>query len=297
MSKLIEKKILPEYFDKIAAGDKTFELRLADWECSQNDVLVLVEINPKTKKPTGRKLRRKVGYVGKTNHFDFWSDEKVQEHGYQIISLLNELPEIRIKDAWLLRENASKHLHELWGKDNNLADDKWMEQRVKEYKKAWKPKETTILKAMTEMLGLSFYQNTIDVYIAPWFNAFSDPMVIGVMREPDQFIDTLTHELIHRLLTDNTSVPHDTQLLGEWQKLFGKNHSFGATVHIPVHAVHKAIYLDVIKESNRLKRDVDENRQYEATDYVAAWEYVEKHDYKKIIGKLRESYVKLKEQK
>lgn len=207
------------------------------------------------------------------------------------------LPEIRIKDAWLLRDNASKHLHELWGKDKKLADDDWMEWKVGEYKKAWQPVEHKILTAMTDLLGLDFFQNTVDVYIAPWFNAFSDPLVIGVMREPDQFIDTLTHELIHRLLTDNTSVPHDTQLLGEWQKLFGKKHSFGATVHIPVHAVHKAIYLDVLKEPERLKRDIDENKQYEATDYVAAWEYVEKHDYRVIIEKLRESYVKLKKKK
>lgn len=31
------------------------------------------------------------------------------------------LPDIRIKNAWLLRENASRHLHELWGGDGELA--------------------------------------------------------------------------------------------------------------------------------------------------------------------------------
>ena len=295
-NKTIEKKIPPEYFDRIAAGEKTYELRLADWECSQGDTLVLVEIDAKTKKPTGRTMRRKVGYVGKTKGLDFWTDAAIAEHGYQIISLLDELPVIRIKDAWLLRENASKHLHELWGKDKKLADDKWMEKRVADYQKAWKPVEQKILMGMTEKLGLSFRQNIIDVSIAPWFNAFSDPMVIGVMQEPDVFVDTLTHELLHRLLTDNTAIPHETQLLAEWQKLFGKNHTFGTVVHIPVHAVHKAIYLDVLKDPKRLERDIANNKQYEATDYIAAWDYVEKHDYKEIIKKLQKSYVKLKEQ-
>lgn len=298
MPKTIKKKILPEYFDRIAAGEKTYELRLADWQCEQGDTLLLVEIDAKTKKPTGRTMRRKVGYVGKTKGLDFWTDEEIGKHGYQIISLLDELPVIRIKDAWLLRENASKHLHELWGKDTELADDKWIEKRVAQYQKAWKPLEQNILLGMTGLLGLSFRQNIIDVSIAPWFNAFSDPMVIGVMQEPDVFVDTLTHELLHRLLTDNTAIPHETLLLSEWQKLFGKNHTFGTTVHIPVHAVHKAIYLDVLKAPERLERDIEANKKYDAKDYVAAWDYVEKHDYKEIIKKLKQSYTQLaKEQK
>lgn len=204
-----------------------------------------------------------------------------------------KLPIIRIKDAWLLRENASKHLHELWGKDSKLADDKWMEKRVAQYSAAWQPFEKDILTAMTKMLGLSFRQNIIDVHIAPWFHAFSDPMVIGVMQEPDTFVDILTHELIHRLLTDNTAVPHDAPLLPEWQRLFGKQHSFGTVVHIPVHAVHKAIYLDTLKAPERLARDIATNKKHNATDYIAAWDYVDKHDYKTIIEKLKKSYGRL----
>ncbi len=211
--------------------------------------------------------------------------------------LIDELPVIRIKDAWLLRENASKHLHELWGKDKKLADDKWMKKRVAEYQKAWQPVEQKILMGMTELLGLSFRQNIIDVHIAPWFNAFSNPMVIGVTREPDVFIDTLTHELLHRLLTDNTAIPNETLLLTEWRTLFGNNHTTRTTVHIPVHAVHKAIYLDVLKQPKRLERDIADNKRYEATDYIAAWDYVEKHDYKEIIKKLRKSYNQLSKQK
>lgn len=91
MAKVIEKKILPEYYEKIQRGEKTFELRLADWECNEGDTLVLVEIDPTTKEPTGRKLKRKVGWVGKTKDFDFWSNEQIDQYGYQIISLLEEV--------------------------------------------------------------------------------------------------------------------------------------------------------------------------------------------------------------
>ena len=37
--KRIEKKIWPEYFDKVASGQKTFEYRLDDFECEPGDML------------------------------------------------------------------------------------------------------------------------------------------------------------------------------------------------------------------------------------------------------------------
>lgn len=90
MSKIIEKKILSEYFDKVASGEKTYELRLADWECQPGDILILKEIDSNTKQLTGRSLKHKVGYVGKTKNLDFWSKTEVDKYGYQIISLLDE---------------------------------------------------------------------------------------------------------------------------------------------------------------------------------------------------------------
>lgn len=90
MSKVIEKKILPEYFNKVASGEKTYELRLADWNCEPGDILVLNEVEPGTKKLTGRSLRKKVGYVGKTKDIDFFTKEEIDQYGYQIISLLEE---------------------------------------------------------------------------------------------------------------------------------------------------------------------------------------------------------------
>lgn len=90
MSKVIEKKILPEYFDQVAGGQKTYELRLADWDCQPGDVLVLNEVEPGTKKPTGRTIRKKVGFVGKTKDIDFFTKEEIDKYGWQIISLLDE---------------------------------------------------------------------------------------------------------------------------------------------------------------------------------------------------------------
>ncbi|MCW1908320.1 MAG: hypothetical protein KIH63_003185 [Candidatus Saccharibacteria bacterium] len=206
-------------------------------------------------------------------------------------------PEIRIKDAWLLRENASKFLHELWGKDQELADDALMEKRVAEYEAAWKPYEAKIMNGMCEVVGLEFRQNIIDVYIAPWFAAFSDPLVIGIQNDPDTFVDVLTHELLHRLLTDNTSIDFQTgSLAKEWPKLFGEEHEFGVLVHIPVQAIHKHLYLEVLKEPKRLEREIENYKKetsYDPANYLKAWDYIDQHGYKEIIAKLKASYKEL----
>jgi len=81
-----EKKVHPPYFQYILDGKKTFELRLADWDCKEGDNLILHEWDPRTKKYTGRKLEKKIIYVIKTKDINFWSQKEIDKYGYQIIS-------------------------------------------------------------------------------------------------------------------------------------------------------------------------------------------------------------------
>lgn len=97
----IHKKLSKEYFDEIATGQKTFEYRVNDFECEPGDILVLEEYEyglgqatTSGRRPTGRVLRKKVGYVGRTKGFD-WLDRPdvkadFEKYGAQIISLLDE---------------------------------------------------------------------------------------------------------------------------------------------------------------------------------------------------------------
>lgn len=81
-----EKKVLTEYFRRIADGSKTFELRLANWDCNEGDILVLREWDEALNDYTGRVLEKEVTFVGKTKNMQFWSQEDVDKFGYQIIS-------------------------------------------------------------------------------------------------------------------------------------------------------------------------------------------------------------------
>lgn len=197
-------------------------------------------------------------------------------------------PDIRIRYGYLLSDNTSRYLNELWGDGTPLRPTDEYEAIVATYQKAWHPYEEKILKGMCETLGLNFRQSIIDVYVAPWMNAYSDPMVIGVTFTPDRFIEVLTHELIHRLLTDNIESRYDTDYVKEWQKLFGMDHEWNVVVHIPVHATLQAVFDDVLSEPNRTKRDKKLCEQWSA--YNAAWKYVEHAGYRKIINQLQESY-------
>lgn len=87
----VQKKIRPEYFEKVLSGSKTFELRLNDFEIQEGDTLILREWDPATSDYTGRELTKQVGFVGKwkvPELTEFWTLEEVEKHGLQVISLL-----------------------------------------------------------------------------------------------------------------------------------------------------------------------------------------------------------------
>ena len=82
---VIEKKVWPKYFDLIKEGKKTFEIRLADFEVKEGDILLLREWDPKRKEYTGRELRLRVTYVTNTKDQRHWSKEEVEKYGLWVI--------------------------------------------------------------------------------------------------------------------------------------------------------------------------------------------------------------------
>lgn len=97
----IRKKVNREYFELILSGQKTFEYRIADFECEPGDILILEEWeydngydDTENRRPTGREIRKRVGHVAKISEFDWMDRPGMQaafdQYGAQIISLLNE---------------------------------------------------------------------------------------------------------------------------------------------------------------------------------------------------------------
>lgn len=82
---IIKKKIWLKWFELVKSGKKRFELRLADFRIKQGDILLLEEWNPKTKKYTGRKIKKKVKYLLKFKLNDFGQEKEIKKKGLYII--------------------------------------------------------------------------------------------------------------------------------------------------------------------------------------------------------------------
>jgi len=199
--------------------------------------------------------------------------------------MTNTIPEIRIKYAWLLAGETAEIMNEKYGDGTPLRPFEEYEAIATKYNTWWAPHSSKILYGICDILDLEFRQNIIDINIAPWFNPISDPMVIGpAFQSEDALVNTLTHELIHRLITDNNSIDYDHDFLKDWKELFGSDHKFNTLVHIPVHAVMKKLYLDVIDRPDLLKFDIEDLSTN--LPYADAWKYVNKHEYNEIIDSL-----------
>ena len=83
----IKKKKWPRYFKKAMTGEKKIEVRLADFKLKEGDVLVLEEYNPKTKKYTGRKIKKKVKKVFRFNPTEAHSLKDIKKFGFYEIEL------------------------------------------------------------------------------------------------------------------------------------------------------------------------------------------------------------------
>lgn len=203
-----------------------------------------------------------------------------------------KLPEVRIRASFLLNDAVIPLLLPALKETGNeiAATNEYINETVERYNRSWARYETEILTAMCEVLDLEFKQNIIDVYVAPFGNSFSDPMVISTKYKSERFIEVFTHEIAHRLLTDNVKITSslDKKILKTWKELFGEEHTWNTLVHIPVHALLEYIFIDVLNEPERLERDIKLCEKY--PPYADAWKYVKSKGYITILKKLRESY-------
>ncbi|MBI2099996.1 MAG: hypothetical protein HYT48_01500 [Candidatus Vogelbacteria bacterium] len=161
-----------------------------------------------------------------------------------------------------------------------------IKERIKCYKEEWKKNEDKIIMSMCEVLGLFFHRNVIDVHIVSGNpRQFSWPIVIKSGFSPAEFVDTLAHELIHVLMTDN----HDKI---KWPREILEHFTHETkltTNHIVVHATLKYIFLDVLNDEAKLKANLERSKKHSAPDYARAWEIVEEVGYKEVLERFRKN--------
>lgn len=74
-------KILPEYFEAVLSGVKTFEIRFNDRNYAVGDILVLREFDSYSGQYTGRKVRKTISFL--------LDDFRFLKNGYVCLALSN----------------------------------------------------------------------------------------------------------------------------------------------------------------------------------------------------------------
>ncbi|MFH1359389.1 MAG: DUF3850 domain-containing protein [archaeon] len=83
----VKKKVWPDYFQMILNGTKKVELRLADFDLKEGDILVLEEYEPETNTYTGRKIKKKAKSIIKFNPTRMHDLQEIRKHGFYVIEL------------------------------------------------------------------------------------------------------------------------------------------------------------------------------------------------------------------
>ena len=81
----IKKKTWTELFQKILDRKKNSDVRLADFNLEEGDILILEEYNHKTKKYTGRTIKKKIKNLTKLNLADYNNIEEIKKYGHWLI--------------------------------------------------------------------------------------------------------------------------------------------------------------------------------------------------------------------
>lgn len=165
---------------------------------------------------------------------------------------------------------------------------------IKQVEKRWKPQEKKILTEMAKLVNFSWSDKEIKCYIVGRCRPFSDPLTIMVYYQTkskaydiDQFIDTLTHELIHQLFIQDGNRQRGQKAWDYIHRKY-KKESLSTKVHIVLESIHKAIYLKFFDEK-RLQNDIrwakKVSKKYK--QYKRAWEIVERDGYQNIIKEFK----------
>lgn len=116
--------------------------------------------------------------------------------------------------------------------------------------------EDLILPAITDCAGLDFKVNLLKVYIVSGNpRSLSDPIIIKSGYKPEEFVENLTHELIHQIFDLNQTT------MEIYEEEYTKDEPMGVKQHVIVHAILKYIYLDILNEKHRLERDIENSKK------------------------------------
>src|SRR3989344_537701 len=165
------------------------------------------------------------------------------------------IPKVIIKYSWIYDDKyrESGRIKEMLKEQNKkYPSRKKLINYTLAVSKLWKKDEKDILKEISKILNLGWMEKEIKCYIIGVGRSFSDPITIKLHKNKNDFVDLLTHELIHNLCMQNYPKYRKWREFA-FKKYKTKESSFVG--HIILHAVHHKIYLKLFNKK-RLNKDL-----------------------------------------
>jgi len=86
--KKIVKKVQSKYFNAVKEGKKPFEIRLADFNCKEGDILVLKEQINDANKLNGREIDMEILFKFNTKDMEKWhTKEEIEKYGFIVLGI------------------------------------------------------------------------------------------------------------------------------------------------------------------------------------------------------------------
>lgn len=170
------------------------------------------------------------------------------------------------------------HLYDIHLKHKDdfvMPDDKLFAAKIEELTATWAQDGVQILKAIEDESGFTWRRQEVICYVTAGVIPFSDPLTLNLRSN----IDTVTHELIHCILSE----PENRK---KWDKGWGviedkyTEEPHIVKVHIIVHAIHTPILKKLFGE----ERYATERDSMHNPNYARAWEIVERDGYESIVA-------------
>lgn len=196
-------------------------------------------------------------------------------------------PKIIFKYSWIYDQNWKKWIKIYIKKeDKNYPTTPEVLSYIKKVESMWHKYEKKVLGEMSKLTGLKWKEKNITCYVVGNCFPFSDPLTIKAYKEHDYFIDTLIHESIHQLFTQNGNSERVAKVKKYYEKKYA-GETRRTQIHIHVHAIHQHLFLKFFGQK-RLDRQIEKMNKY--PDYKKAWDIVREEGYQNIIGEFKKHF-------
>ena len=163
-----------------------------------------------------------------------------------------------------------------------MPADEMFEVKLRELMDEWVRVGTRVLPAIAAAAKMPWHQEEIVCYLTYGVTPYSDPLTLNLRST----IGTLTHELIHRILSE----PQNREL---WNRMWAyvneryKEESLKTKTHIIVHAIHAAVLKGLFGEE---RYQAEKNVSAHSPDYARAWAIIETEGYEQLLVALTKDF-------